>query len=87
MESAGTVQTLRDRKLIARAARLGSQRNLIWHTTQLFLDTFHLASIDEFREPGRFEKLLASADSTAEELTDEELDLPAEAVIEANDLA
>jgi chromosome segregation and condensation protein ScpB len=85
VESAGTVQTLRDRKLIARAARLGPQREMFWHTTQLFLETYNLVDIEHLREEGQIEKLLASVDgSTA--LSGQEFDGPVEAVPEANDL-
>jgi segregation and condensation protein B len=87
VENAGTVQTLRDRKLIARAARLGPQREMFWHTTQLFLETYNLVSIEQLREEGQLEKLLASVDgTTAEELSEEEFDVPVEAEPEANDL-
>jgi segregation and condensation protein B len=58
--SAGTVQTLRNRKLIARTARLGPRREKIWRTTQLFLDTFGLASLDELYKEGRMEQVFAS---------------------------
>ena len=60
IESAGTVQTLRNRKLIARSARLGPRRERIWRTTQLFLDTFGLGSLDELYKEGRMEEVFAS---------------------------
>ena len=60
IESAGTVQTLRNRKLIARTAHLGPRREKIWRTTQLFLDTFGLASLDELYTEGRMEQVFAS---------------------------
>jgi len=60
IESAGTVQTLRKRKLIAREARLGARREKIWRTTQIFLDTFGLASPDELYKEGRMEEVFAS---------------------------
>ncbi len=60
IESAGTVQTLSNRKLIARTARLGPRREKIWRTTQLFLDTFGLASLDELYQEGRMEQVFAS---------------------------
>jgi segregation and condensation protein B len=50
IESAGTVQTLRNRKLIALAARLGPRREKYWRTTPLFLETFHLTSLDQLRQ-------------------------------------
>jgi segregation and condensation protein B len=57
IESAGTVQTLHQRGLIARAARLGPRRERYWRTTPLFLETFELASLDELRtEEGRLER-------------------------------
>src|ERR1039457_3997563 len=60
IESAGTVQRLRNRKLIARTARLGPRREGIWRTTQLFLDTFGLASLDKLYKEGRMEEVFAS---------------------------
>jgi segregation and condensation protein B len=60
IESAGTVQTLRNRKLIARTAHLGPRREKIWRTTQLFLYTFGLASLDELYKEGRMEQVFAS---------------------------
>lgn len=60
IESAGTVQTLRNRKLIARSPRLGPRRERIWRTTQLFLDTFGLASLDDLYKEGRMEEVFAS---------------------------
>jgi segregation and condensation protein B len=60
IESASTIQTLLDRKLIARSARLGPRRERIWRTTQLFLDTYGLASLDELYQQGRMEEVFAS---------------------------
>ena len=60
IESAGTIQTLRNRKLIVRAARLGPRRERIWRTTQLFLDIFGLASLNELYKEGRMEEVFAS---------------------------
>ena len=60
IESAGTVQTLRNRKLIARSPRLGPRRERIWRTTQLFLDTFGLASLEDLYKEGCMEKVFAS---------------------------
>jgi hypothetical protein len=57
---AATVQTLRNRKLIARSAHLGPQRERIWRTTQLFLDSFGLASLDKLYREGRMEEVFAS---------------------------
>ena len=59
IESAGTVQTLRSRKLIAREARLGPRREKLWRTTQVFLDTFGLADLDELYQAGRMEEVFA----------------------------
>jgi segregation and condensation protein B len=53
INSVGTILTLRNRKLIARSARLGFRRENIWRTTQLFLDTFGLANLDELYKWGR----------------------------------
>jgi segregation and condensation protein B len=60
IESAATIQTLQKRKLVARSARLGPRREKIWRTTQLFLDTFGLASLDELYKEGRMEEVFAS---------------------------
>jgi segregation and condensation protein B len=59
IESAGTIQTLRNRNLIARAARLGPRREKLWRTTPLFLETFGLTSLDEIYEEGRKEQIFA----------------------------
>jgi segregation and condensation protein B len=59
IESASTIQTLLDRKLIARSARLGPRRERIWRTTQLFLDAYGLASLDELYQQGRMEEVFA----------------------------
>jgi segregation and condensation protein B len=59
IESAGTMQTLRRRKLIARAAPLGHKREKLWRTTPLFLETFGLASLDELYQEGRKEQIFA----------------------------
>ena len=60
IESTGTVQTLRNRKLIARGARLGPRREKLWRTTQLFLDTFGITNIDELYKAGRMEEVFTS---------------------------
>jgi chromosome segregation and condensation protein ScpB len=43
-----------------RSARLGPRRERIWRTTQLFLDTFGLGSLDELYKEGRMEEVFAS---------------------------
>jgi len=60
IESAGTIQTLRNRKLIARSARLGPRRERSWRTTGQFLETFGLASLDELYKEGRMEEVFTS---------------------------
>jgi segregation and condensation protein B len=60
VESAGTIQTLCNRKLIARSARLGPRRERIWRTTPHFLETFGLASLDDLYKEGRMEEVFAS---------------------------
>lgn len=85
IESAGTVQTLRNRKLIAREARLGPRREKLWRTTPVFLDTFGLASIEELYQTDRMEEVFAPLYNAAPEekvedksgLTEEELSSPA----------
>jgi segregation and condensation protein B len=73
VESAGTVQTLRNRKLIARAAHLGPRREKFWRTTPLFLETFGLASLEELYQEGRMEQVfpaLYSAEPSAADAID-----------------
>jgi segregation and condensation protein B len=73
LESAGTVQTLRNRKLIARAARLGPRREKYWRTTPLFLESFHLTSLDQLRqEDGRLEKTFPEVFAAGELLEPEQ---------------
>jgi segregation and condensation protein B len=60
IESAGIIQTLRNRKLIARSAHLGPRRERIWRTTPQFLETFGLATLDELFKEGRMEEVFAS---------------------------
>ena len=60
IESAGTIQTLCKRKLIAREARLGSRHEKRWRTTQLFLDFFGLASPDELYKEECMEEVFVS---------------------------
>jgi segregation and condensation protein B len=60
VESAGTLQTLRNRKLIARVARLGPRREKYWRTTPLFLETFNLTSVDDLYQEGRMEEVFPS---------------------------
>jgi segregation and condensation protein B len=60
IESASTVETLAERRLIARSARLGLRRARLWRTTQVFLESFGLASIDELYKEGRMEEVFAS---------------------------
>jgi segregation and condensation protein B len=69
--SAATVQTLRNRKLIARDAQLGQRREKYWRTTPLFLETYNLTSLDEVHEKGCLEEILPSVFS-AELPEDEE---------------
>ena len=85
VESAGTVETLLNRRLIARSARLGPRRERIWRTTQAFLDTFGLASLDELHTEGRMEEVFATvygtevgADEGADPSRDEEIGAPNE---------
>jgi segregation and condensation protein B len=60
IESTSAVQTLRARGLIARSARLGPRRAKHWRTTQAFLESFGLASLDELYKEGRMEEVFAS---------------------------
>jgi segregation and condensation protein B len=76
IESAGTVQTLSNRKLIARAARRGPRREKYWKTTPLFLETFGLSSLDELYQDGRMEEVFPAVYSG--EVSDDEDDEPNE---------
>ena len=60
VESTATLQTLRDRKLVARTAQLGPHREKYWRTTPLFLDTFGLSSLDDLYKEGALEKTFPS---------------------------
>ena len=60
-ESAGTMQILPHRKRIARAAHLGPNREKLWRTTPLLLETFSRASLDELYQEGRKEQIFAPA--------------------------
>jgi segregation and condensation protein B len=60
VESTATLQTLRDRKLVARTAQLGPHREKYWRTTPLFLETFGLSSLDDLYKEGAFEKTFPS---------------------------
>jgi len=60
VKSEGTVQTLRNRRLIARSVRPGPNREKLWKTTALFLETFGLASLDELYQDGRMEAVFPS---------------------------
>jgi segregation and condensation protein B len=60
VESTATLQTLRDRKLVARTSQLGPHREKYWRTTPLFLETFGLSSLDDLYKEGAFEKTFPS---------------------------
>jgi segregation and condensation protein B len=49
-DSSAAVQTLCNRGLVARAAKLGPRRQKLWCTTPHFLAVHRLKSIEEFRE-------------------------------------
>lgn len=51
------MQTLRDPKLISRAARPGPRREMLWRIPPHFLETFGLASHDELYRQGRKEEV------------------------------
>jgi segregation and condensation protein B len=72
IESAGTVHTLRNRKLIARAARLGPNREKFWRTTPLFLEMFNLKSLDELRQDGRAEEVFPEIFGTGEVIAEDD---------------
>jgi hypothetical protein len=58
-------QTLRTRKLIARAAQRGPRREKHWRTTPLFLETFKLDSLDDLYKDEALQKLFPSVYSSA----------------------
>ena len=60
IESTATLQTLRDRKLVARTAQLGPHREKYWRTTPLFLESFGLSSLDDLYKDGALEKAFPS---------------------------
>jgi segregation and condensation protein B len=60
IESTATLQTLRDRKLVARTAELGPHREKYWRTTPLFLETFGMSSLDDLYKDGALEKAFPS---------------------------
>lgn len=60
VECAPTVESLRNRGLIARSSHLGTHREKLRRTTQRFLDEFGLVSIDEFYKDGRMEEVFAT---------------------------
>jgi segregation and condensation protein B len=58
IDSTGTLDTLRRRRLIVRAEQRGTAgRAAHWRTTQHFLEQFGLASLEELYRGGRLEKL------------------------------
>ena len=94
VESVGTLQTLRNRKLVARTAQLGPHREKYWRTTPLFLETFNLASLNDLYQEGRLEEVFPSVYSAklGEEEEVERADDPAEkplspATLEASNAA
>ena len=60
IESTATLQTLRDRKLVARTAQLGPHREKYWRTTPLFLETFGVGSLDDLYKDVALEKAFPS---------------------------
>jgi segregation and condensation protein B len=61
-ESYGTIETLRRHKYIAKAEQRGAQgRAARWRTTQLFLDRFGLATLEELYREGRLEAVFGAS--------------------------
>jgi segregation and condensation protein B len=60
VESTATLQTLRDRKLVARTAQLGPHREKYWRTTPLFLETFGLSTLDDLYKEGALQRAFPS---------------------------
>jgi chromosome segregation and condensation protein ScpB len=69
VDSAATVQTLRERRLIE-GGGVGPQREKLWRTTKLFLETFNLASLDDLYKEARFQEIFVYG-SAADEVGDE----------------
>ncbi len=57
LDSAGTIETLRKRKLIARSTKKPNSRATQWVTTPGFLEMFGLSSIEDLFEDGRLGKI------------------------------
>jgi segregation and condensation protein B len=58
VNSQGTLETLKDRGLIAHAGQSSARRKTIhWRTTREFLDQFGLESLDEIFTAGRLERV------------------------------
>jgi segregation and condensation protein B len=77
VESTATLQTLRDRKLVARTAQLGPHREKYWRTTPFFLETFGLSSLDDLYKEGALEKTFPSM-YVGVEADDDEVDQAAD---------
>jgi chromosome segregation and condensation protein ScpB len=60
-----TVQTLRNRKLVIRTAKLGTRREKHWRTTQFFLDAFKLKNLEELLLEGVKERVFPSVFKSA----------------------
>jgi chromosome segregation and condensation protein ScpB len=60
VESAGALQTLRTRKLVARLPKRGPHREIYWATTELFLKQFQLDSLEQLLEAGALHRLFPS---------------------------
>lgn len=75
-----TLQTLRNRKLVARSAQLGPKRQKRWRTTPHFLDAFNLNNLDELYLAGAKERLFPQLfnDEEQEEEVDEMTEEPAD---------
>ena len=65
VDSAAAVQTLRERRLIE-GGGVGPQREKLWRTTKLFLETFNLASLDDLYKEARFQEVFVHGSAAGE---------------------
>ncbi len=66
-DSSAVVQTLCNRGLVARAAKLGPRRQKLWCTTPHFLAVHRLKSIEDFREKLTRERIFPTVFNDADE--------------------
>jgi segregation and condensation protein B len=75
-ESAGTLETLRDRRLIARTAQRGPHREKYWRTTPLFLEAYKLNSLDDLYQAGALREIFPAVYSSVIDEVEDDLAPP-----------